>query len=66
MNSGGWSIDEVFHLIDREHRGWFGVYDIERLLKTSKLGGKSLVNDVELVVSVFDRSGTRVVSLLDF
>lgn len=66
MAKGGWATPEVFGLVDRDHKGWFGPFDLEKLLKNEKRAGTQLSQDCEMVVSVFDRSGTRVVSLVDF
>jgi Ca2+-binding EF-hand superfamily protein len=61
-----WRPEEVFALIDRDHKGWVGAYDIERMLCGDSRAGKSLPKDVELVIGLFDKSGRKKITLENF
>jgi Ca2+-binding EF-hand superfamily protein len=60
LDANLWRVEELFELIDTERKGWIGRSDLERLLRNIS------ALDVELLISLFDRSGTRVISLYDF
>jgi hypothetical protein len=42
MNKDKWRIEEVFALIDSEHKGWIGVYDLERFIVSQMEPSKSV------------------------
>jgi Ca2+-binding EF-hand superfamily protein len=42
MNKDKWRIEEVFALIDSDHKGWIGVYDLEKLLVSKVESSKSI------------------------
>lgn len=67
MRQDGWTSDEVFKLIDKDSKGWIGVFDIERLLINHKRSGtsRSLVSDIELIIQMYDRSGQSRRILVD-
>ena len=60
LNANLWRIEELYELIDTQRKGWIGRSDLERLLRNIS------ALDVELMISLFDKSGTRVISLHDF
>lgn len=68
MKTESWSLEDLFGLIDKENKGWVGVYDVERLLAThTKVGQRaSLISDIELMVGAFNRSGAQGITLCDF
>jgi hypothetical protein len=49
----------VFALLDKDHKQWVGVFDIEKLLIQHKRSSsqRSLVEDIELLVQMYDRQG---------
>ena len=53
-------MEELFELVDSQRKGWIGRSDLERLLRNIS------ALDVELMISLFDKSGTRVISMHDF
>ena len=51
MNNDEWHPREIYQLIDRDNKGWFNAFDIERLVKTNMRTKKSLHSDLELVLN---------------
>ena len=43
------------------------IYDLERLMINHKRSGsRSLVTDIELLIALYDKSGSKRIALLDF
>lgn len=67
MNSENWSAEDIFRAVDTEDKGWISVYDLEKLLINHKrCGSRSLVSDIELLISFYDKSGNKQIRLYDF
>ena len=67
MNSEGWSAEDIFGAIDTDRKGWISIYDLEKLLINHKrCGSRSLVSDVELLISFYDMSNCKQIRLHDF
>lgn len=59
MRQDGWTSDEIFKVIDKDGKGWLGVFDVERLLINHKRSSsnRSLVSDIELLIQMYDKQG---------
>lgn len=67
MNSEGWSAEDIFGAIDTDRKGWISTFDLEKLLINHKrCGSRSLVSDVELLISFYDMSNCKQIRLHDF
>ena len=53
-----WSLKEIFDVLDHERKGSLTVFDLEKIIiKQRKGGARNIVEEIELLVAVFDRSG---------
>ena len=53
--------------MDHERKGNLTVYDLEKLVMKQKKGGsRSIVEDIELLVAMYDRSGYGKINFVDF
>jgi len=67
MHSENWCVEDIFSAIDTEQKGWISLYDLEKLLINHKRGGsRSLVSDIELLISFYDKSKNKQIRLFDF
>jgi Ca2+-binding EF-hand superfamily protein len=67
MMSEGWSAEDIFGAIDTDRKGWISIYDLEKLLINHKrCGSRSLVSDVELLITFYDKSNCKQIRLYDF
>ena len=59
MKRDQWKIEDVYKIVDKDNKGWIGIFDVERLLTTHTKAGQraSLISDIELLIGAFDRSG---------
>jgi len=63
----GCSADDLFKLVDRDEKGSISIYDLERLMINHKRSGsRSLVSDIELLIALYDRTGSKRIFPLDF
>ena len=63
----GWSLRELFDAIDQERKGTLSVYDLEKLIIQQRKGGsRNIVEETELLVALYDRSGYGKISFVDF
>ena len=63
----GWSLRQLFDAMDYENKGTLTIYDLEKLVIQQKRGGsRNIVEEVELLVALYDRSGYGKVSFVDF
>ena len=57
----------MFAALDTEKKGNITIYDLERLIMNQKKSGsRSLIDDIELLVNMYDRSGYRKINFADF
>uniref|UniRef100_A0A7S3MHN6 EF-hand domain-containing protein n=1 Tax=Favella ehrenbergii TaxID=182087 RepID=A0A7S3MHN6_9SPIT len=62
-----WTMQEVFEALDMERKGSITVYDLERLIIEQKRGGsRSLVDEIELLINMYDRTGFHKICYIDF
>jgi len=62
-----WSVEDLFKIVDRDENGSISVYDLERLIIEHKKGGsRSLVEEIELVIAMYDRTGYHKITFKDF
>ena len=58
---------DLFKLVDRDEKGSMSIYDLERLLINHKRSGvRSLVTDIELLIALYDKTGSKRITLWDF
>jgi Ca2+-binding EF-hand superfamily protein len=63
----GWTLEEVFELVDGQGKNALSVYDIEKLImEYRKCGSRSLMEDVELLFQMYDKSGSNKINFFDF
>ena len=62
----GWTFKDVFGLVDRDNKGWIGSADLEHFLSAHKRAERTLVDDINLVITVFNKSDSHVITLQDF
>ena len=63
----GWTLEEVFELVDGQGKNALSVYDIEKLImEYRKCGSRSLMDDVELLFQMYDKSGSNKINFFDF
>jgi Ca2+-binding EF-hand superfamily protein len=61
------TLNDVFRLLDKDSKGYLNIYDIEDIIMEHKRTRSSeLMNEVELILSKYDRSGNRRISYLEF
>ena len=62
-----WRLEELFEVADSQNTNALSVYDIEKLIiEHRKCGSKSLMDDVELLFAMYDRSGHCKINYFDF
>ena len=62
-----WSLREIYDCLDSDHKGTLTVYDLEKLVMIQKKGGsRSIVEDIELLIAMYDREGFGKISYVDF
>ena len=62
-----WTLQQIFEALDHERKGSVTVYDLEKLVMNQKKGGsRSIVEDIELLVAMYDRSGYGKINYIDF
>ena len=62
-----WSLREIFDTLDYERKLTLSVFDLERLIVPFRKGGsRNIVEDIELLIAMFDRSGCGKISFIDF
>ena len=62
-----WSLEDLFKVVDRDENGSISVYDLERLIIEHKKGGsRSIVEEIELVIAMYDKTGYHKISFSDF
>ena len=65
--ANSWSLQEAFETLDIERKGSVTVYDLERLIINQKKGGsRSIVDDIELLINMYDRTGFHKICYIDF
>lgn len=65
--SNAWSLLEIFEALDSDHKGSLTVYDLEKLVIQQKKGGsRSIVDEIELLIAMFDRTGYGKINFIDF
>ena len=61
------SLNDVFRLLDWDNKGYLSAIDIEgALINNNGKRSQSLIDDVDLLVGLFDRNMTRKISYLSF
>ena len=54
-------------MLDYDRKGSLTVFDLEKLVvKQRKGGARSIVEEIELLVAMFDRSGYGKITYIDF
>lgn len=62
-----WSLHEIYDVLDAERKGHISVYDLEKLIiEHKKSGSRTLVDDIELVITMYDMSGYGNIQYVDF
>ena len=62
-----WCVKNLFRAVDREDKGAISVFDLEKLIINHKRSGsRSLVSDIDLLIALYDKTGTKRVGLWDF
>ena len=62
-----WSLNDVFSAADQDLKGSLTVYDLEKLIIEQKRGGsRTLVDEIELLIGMYDRSGYKKINFVDF
>ena len=62
-----WSLKEIYDVLDHERTGSLTVFDLEKIvIKQRKGGARSIVEEIELLVAMFDRSHSSKISFIDF
>ena len=62
-----WSLEQIFNSLDHNGEGSLSVYDIERIILQQRKGGsRSIVEDIDLLVAMYDRSGSGKIQYIDF
>ena len=65
--SNAWTFREIFDALDTERKGVITVYDLEKLVIQRKKGGsRSIVEDIELLIAMYDMSGFGKINFTDF
>jgi Ca2+-binding EF-hand superfamily protein len=61
------SLNDVFRLLDWDNKGYLSATDLEStLIDGNGKRSQELIEDVDLLVSLFDRNMTRKISYLSF
>ena len=61
------SLEDIFRIVDRDETGTISSYDLERLLIEHKKGGsRSIVEEVELLMAMYDLTGYHKITFGDF
>lgn len=62
-----WSLDEVFTVLDSDVKGSISIFDIEKLIiEHKKSGSRTLVDDVDLLIQMYDRTSYQRIVYVDF
>ena len=65
--ANNWSLQQIYEGLDDERKGTLSVYDLEKLVINQKRGGsRSIVEEIELLIAMYDRSGYGKISFVDF
>ena len=58
---------EIFDALDVERKETLTVYDLEKLIIGQKKGGsRTLVEEIELLIAMYDTSGFGKINFVDF
>ena len=61
------SLEDLFRTVDRDGAGSISSYDLERILIEHKKGGsRSIVEEVELLMAMYDLTGYHKITFGDF
>ena len=61
------SLEDLFRTVDRDENGTISIYDLERILIEHKKGGsRSIVEEVELLMTMYDLTGYHKITFADF
>ena len=62
-----WDLAELFEVADVQGKGSVSIYDLERLIiEHKKCGSRTLIDDIELIMQMYDRNGGHKISYSDF
>ena len=62
-----WPLETMFEVADSSCTNSLSVYDIEKLLiEHRKCGSRSLIDDVELLLAMYDKTGHLKINYFDF
>ena len=62
-NTNQWSLEEIFEALDGENKCSITVYDLEKMImQMKKSGSRSLLDDIELLINLYDRTGYRKIN----
>ena len=62
-----WTLKEIFDVLDHERKGCLTVFDLERIIIDQRKGGAhNIVEEIELLVAIFDRSKQGKITFVDF
>lgn len=65
IQTEGWSLNEIFRMLDHENKSYLSVYDLEGLLMTLRKSNQAM-EDVELLMFMYDRKEDRRITYLEF
>lgn len=62
-----WSLKDIYDALDTERKGALTVYDLEKLVIQQRKGGsRSIVEEIELLIAMYDMAGYGKISFVDF
>ena len=67
LQNEGWRLEDIFELVDNQQKNTISIYDIEKLIiEHKKCGSRTLMEEVELLMQMYDRGGANRINFFDF
>lgn len=61
------TVNDIFRVLDKDSKGYLNIYDLEDIIhENKKTKSKDQLNDIELLLNKYDRSGDRRITYLEF
>ena len=67
MRAESWTISMLFDALDKNQKGNLSSYDLEKLvIEQRKSGSRTIVDEIDLLVAMYDRSVYGNINYADF
>ena len=67
LQNEGWRLEDIFELVDSQQKNTISIYDLEKLIiEHKKCGSRTLMEEVELLMQMYDRGGANRINFFDF